>query len=57
MKILLQINMLAPKRQPNKDVNPTVFFIDVILMFKFFPGVCIVQIWDLENFRRNDLKQ
>ena len=32
------------------------FFIDVILMFKFFPRVCIVQIWDL-NFSRNDLKQ
>jgi hypothetical protein len=57
MKIFLQINLLAPKWKPNEDVNPTAFFIDVILMFKFFPGACIVQIWDLENFRRNDLKQ
>jgi hypothetical protein len=42
MRIFLQINLLAPKQQPNEDVNPTAFFIDVILMFKFFPGAFFV---------------
>jgi hypothetical protein len=30
--------------------------IDVVLLYKFFVA-CIVQMWDLENIRRNDLKQ
>jgi hypothetical protein len=57
MRIFLQINLLAPKQQPNEDVNPTTFFIDVMFLFKFFPGAYIVKKWDLENLCHNDLKQ